>query len=348
MLNWGNNMNPAYKSIFIFLVISVFLMPLIGYGQDRVGTSAAPFLGINIGGAATAMGGAYVSMITDASVIYWNPGAMSRLEQSAVSFTHTSWFLDTKYDWGAVVINVGGANAFGISMGYLDYGEENVTTVDLPEGNGQRWSAHDLFATISYSRNLTDRFSIGGSFKYIQQKIYNESSSGYALDVGLLYITHFNGMRLGVSISNFGSDMKLDGKDLLIAYDPDPNGTGNNANISSKLRTDAWPLPLFYRVGVSMNVISLAQNTLLISTDAVVPGDNSTIINVGGEFNWNQIFFIRGGYKSLMREDTQEGLTAGVGFKYYVSGIGKVSIDYAYNDYGLLDEIHTLGFGFTF
>jgi hypothetical protein len=155
-------------------------------------------------------------------------------------------------------------------------------------------------------------------------------------------------MRLGVSISNFGTEMQLDGKDLLIPYDPDQNSAGNNPNISSKLRTDSWPLPLFYRVGVSMNVFSVAQNTLLISTDAVVPGDNSTIINVGAEFNWNQIFFLRAGYKSLMREETQEGLTAGLGLKYFVSGIGQASIDYAYNDYGLLDEIHTLGFGFTF
>ena len=72
------------KKIKIFLlIISLFsLMVTNGFSQDKVGTSAAPFLGINIGGAATAMGGAYVSMASDASALYWNPGAISRLGHS--------------------------------------------------------------------------------------------------------------------------------------------------------------------------------------------------------------------------------------------------------------------------
>jgi hypothetical protein len=57
---------------------------------------------------------------------------------------------------------------------------------------------------------------------------------------------------------------------------------------------------------------------------------------------------MRAGYKSLFRQDTEEGIAAGVGFKYFVPGLGKINVDYAYNDYGLLQEIHTLGFGITF
>jgi hypothetical protein len=339
------------RTLSQFLSIVIFALYLVignGYSQDKVATAAAPFLGINIGGAATAMGGAFVSVARDASALYWNPGAISRIGSSHLTFTHTSWFVGTDYNWGAVVLNLDGVNAFGVNMAVLDYGEENVTTVQAPQGDGQQWGAQDLYAALTYGRNLTDRFSIGGSVKYIRQKIYNESATAFAVDIGLLYITRFNGMRLGVSISNFGSEMKMDGKDLSQPYDLDPDNFGNNSTISSKLSTQSWPLPLFYRVGVSMDVISVGQSALLVSTDAVVPSDNSTILNVGGEFNWNQIIFIRAGYKSLLREDTEEGLTAGVGFKYFVPGIGSVLLDYAYNDYGLLSEIHTLGFGFSF
>jgi len=343
-------MNPKHKNGISLLILALFLCGLYSasFSQDKVATSAAPFLGINIGGAASAMGGAYVSMARDATSIYWNPGAMSRLGRSELSFTSTSWFLDTKYNWGAVILNLDGNNAFGINMAILDYGEENVTTVQAPEGNGLRWSAQDLYAALSYARNLTDRFSIGGSAKYIRQKIYNESASGYAVDIGLLYITRFNGMRLGVSISNFGTEMRMQGKDLLHPYDEDPNNLGNNPTITSEKRTQSWPLPLFYRVGASMDVVKFAQTALLISSDVVIPSDNSTIINVGGELNWNQIFFIRAGYKSLMRQDTEEGLTAGVGFKYFVPNLGQIGLDYAYNDYGLLEEIHTWGVSFSF
>jgi hypothetical protein len=341
------DMSHSYKKIAL-IVFLLMCVPLVLFSQDKVGTSAAPFLGINIGAAATAMGGAYVSLARDASSLYWNPGAVSRIGNTQISFTHTSWFVGTNYNWGAVVLNFDGINAFGINLAILDYGEEDVTTVQNPEGNGQRWSAQDLYGALTYARNLTDRFSIGGSVKYIQQKIYNESASGYALDIGLLYITRFNGMRLGVSISNFGTDMKMNGKDLLHPYDQDPNNLGNNPTITSEYNTQSSPLPLFYRVGVSMDVIKSGETALLLSTDAVIPSDNSTVINIGGELNWNQIFFLRAGYKSLMRADTEEGIAAGVGFKYFVPGLGKINVDYAYNDYGLLQEIHTLGFGFNF
>lgn len=338
------------KKLKTFSLIITLLSSMVinSFSQDKVGTSAAPFLGINIGGAATAMGGAYVSMATDASALYWNPGAISRLGHSQINFTHTRWFVNTDYNWAGIILNVKGEAAIGFNLAILDYGEEEVTTVLQPEGTGERWSAQDLYGAISYAHNLTDRFSIGASVKFIQQKIYNESATGYALDIGLLYITRFYGMRLGMSISNFGTDMRMDGKDLVRSYDPDPNNLGNNPNIGTTLKTDSWPIPLFYRVGASMDVVSVGESTLMLSTDAVIPSDNSTILNVGGEFNWNKLFFLRGGYKSLMREDTEEGLTAGMGIKYLIPGLGKVSFDYAFNDFGLLEEIHVIGIGFSF
>lgn len=335
------------KLFYVCLAIVLASVSLVN-GQDKVATSAAPFLGISVGGAATAMGGAYVSMATDASALFWNPGAISRLERSQANFTHTSWFVNTDYNWAGLVLKIDGASAFGLNLGILDYGQEEVTTVHAPEGTGELWNAQDLFAALSYARNLTDRFSIGGSVKIIQQKIYHETATGYAVDIGLLYITRFNGMRLGMSILNYGTDMKMDGKDLIHSYDLDPAHSGNNPLISSKLRTSGWPLPLFYRVGVSMDVVRFSDAAITVSTDALIPSDNSTVLNVGAEFNWNSIFFLRAGYKSLMRKDTQEGLTAGLGIKYSIPGLGKVSFDYAYNDYGLLNQIHLLGLGFSF
>jgi hypothetical protein len=107
-------------------------------------------------------------------------------------------------------------------------------------------------------------------------------------------------------------------------------------------------MPLFFRVGASMNLITFGESTLLVASDALIPADNSTVLNVGVEYNWKEFFFLRGGYKSLGREDTEEGITAGIGIQYFINGLGNVNFDYGYNDYGLLEEIHTLGFGFSF
>jgi len=335
---------------YLKIVIVGFMILLLPFvqAQDKVGTSAVPFLGISIGPAATAMGGAYVSYARDAASLYWNPGAISQIGHSQVSFSHTEWILGTNYNWCGAVLNIGRGNALGIQIAVLDYGEENVTTIMAPEGTGERWDAQDLFTSFSFARNFTDRFSVGGSVKYIHEKIYNEAASAFAVDFGLLYITNFRDMHLGMSITNFGSDMQMDGRDLLRTYDQDPNNLGNNGTIAAKLKTDEWPLPLFFRVGTSLNLLQLEKNTITMSGDAVVPSDNSTVLNVGAEYNYNNLFFLRGGYQSIGRQNTQEGLTAGLGIKYMVPGLAEINLDYAFINYGILGDFHTFGFSFTF
>ncbi len=331
-------------------LILLFLTLLAGesFGQAKYGTSAAPFLGIPIGPAGQALGGAYVSYGRDATALYWNPGAISRAEKSQVYLSLTDWFLDTKYNWVGVVVNTGYSGTVGLQMAYLDYGEGAVTTVDEPGGTGERWAASDLYTTISYANNLTNNFSIGGSVKVIQQKIFNESATGFAFDIGLLYITRFRGMRLGMSISNFGTKMQMDGKDLDHTYDSDPDHLGNNPTITSKLKTAEWPIPLLFRVGVSMEAIQTESSQLSLAVDAVVPSDNTTIMNLGAEYAFRQVFFLRGGYQSLMRNQIQEGLTMGVGVRYFVPGLSQIQIDYSYMDYGIIDKIQSVGFGVEF
>jgi hypothetical protein len=333
---------------FILAVTVIIINVSPGYTQDKVGTSAAPFLGIALDPIGAAMGGAYVSYGRDASALYWNPGAIAFSNNSFASFAHTEWFIGTDYNWMGLIFNIGNGNAFGAQIAVLDYGEEEVTTHNFPDGTGAIWDAQDLFATLSYARKFTNDFSIGGSFKIIRERIWNETASAFAVDLGLIYVTPFNGMRLGMSISNFGTEMTMDGKDLFHQYDQDPEVFGNNATITSKLKTDPWPLPLFFRLGISMDVVQIDQIILTLATDAVVPSDNTTVINVGGEFAYRDLLFLRAGYKSLGRSETQEGLTAGLGVAFNVPGLSKIAIDYAFTDFGILGDIHTYGVGFIF
>lgn len=295
------------------------------------------------------MGGAFVALGTDASTLYWNPGASSRSNKSQVLVSHTDWLVNTNFNWIGLQLNLDGGNTIGLSLTQLDYGDsEPVTTVLQPEGTGERWGAQDLSIAISYARNLTDRFSIGGSVKYITEKIWNSSASAFALDVGLLYITDFNGLRIGMSISNFGTDMTMDGKDLTRPIDLDPNALGNNPNIATKLKTNPWALPLFFRVGVAMDVMKNESFRVTLATDAVRPNDNSETMNVGGEISFKEMFFIRAGYKSLFREASEEGFTAGIGLQYRLFSDTDVMIDYTYADFGLFKNVQSISLGATF
>jgi len=336
------------RTRLVGVMLLVAVIHLEGLPQSKVGTSAAPFLGISVGPRAIAMGGAYVASNDDATLLYWNPGAFQQAGKSQLVFSNTEWLVDTKFRWFGFMLNVGDENAFGLSLTQLDYGEQEVTTVTSPEGTGERWSAQDLAIAVSYCRSLTDRFSMGGSFKYIEQKIWNETASTFAFDLGLLFVTDFNGLRLGVSMANFGGDLMLDGRDLLQRVDIDPANSGSNKSLTGRLKTDPWALPLLFRVGVAMDVVKSSDARLTLAVDALRPNDNDESVNVGGEIGWSEAVFLRGGYKSVFGKDAQEGLSLGAGLRYTAEGLGSMEVNYAFTKFGLFGNLNTISLAIAF
>jgi len=340
------------KTMIRFIGQCLFLASVLVWGQAfaqaKVGTTAAQFLGISVGGKATAMGDAFVASAEDVSTIYWNPGAFAASGKSELMFSNMNWLADTKFRWLGFMLNLDGTNAIGVSVTNLDYGENDVTTVLLPDGTGERWAAQDVAIALSYSRRLTDRFSMGGSVKYISQTIWNESASTIAFDLGLLFVTGFHDMRLGMSFSNFGGDMALDGRDLLQRVDIDPSNSGSNKTLVGKLKTDPWPIPLFFRVGAAMDVIKNDQIILTVAADAVRPNDNVEYVNVGGQVGWNSLIYLRGGYRSLFKKDAEEGLSLGVGIRYSFEGLATVDVNYAYSQFGLFGNLNTIALSVSF
>lgn len=319
------------------IVIIIICLSSSLLSQSKVGTTAANFTTIPVGARASAMGGAFVAIANDATSAFWNPGGLSRLEANEISVTYTQWLLGTDLNWLGAVMKFRN-NAIAFSINQLDYGEEEITTEEEPDGTGQTWEAQDIAFGVSYARNLTDRFSIGGTIKYIQEKIWNESASAFALDVGLLFRTQFNDMCIGMNISNFGTEMQMDGKDLLQPVDIDPANPGNNENIISALKTDSWTLPLTFTVGIGMKVIHSQNWVWTLATDAVYPNSQTPFLNLGQEVSWHDIFALRIGYNSLFKEAAEEGLSAGFGIHYSYDTFA-VGIDISYMDFGIFNGV---------
>lgn len=346
-------MNRVYK-IGLWAAMSIVLSLSLS-AQSKVGTTAAEFLTTSVGPKAVAMGSAFVASDEDVTTIYWNPGAFVQAQKSEFMFSNSDWLVGTKFRWFGLMLNLDTENAVGISVTQLDYGEDEVTTVTDPEGTGEKWSANDFALALSYSRLLTDKFSIGGSAKYVAQHIWNETASNITFDVGLLYKTDFNGMRLGMSLSNFGGDLQLDGRDLQIKVDIDPSNSGSNKTLVGKLKTDSWPMPLLFRVGVAMDVVNSNQIKATVAVDALRPSNNSESVNVGAEVIWMDLLSIRGGYKSLFSSEPplnknlqQDGLTLGAGLRYAVGTVMGVEVNYAYSTFGLFGNLNTIAVSFNF
>ena len=331
----------------VALILLLTLMTGSLYSQTKVGISSAAFLGIGAGPKALSQGSAMVATASDASAIYWNPGATAQLTQNQMVFSNMNWFLGTNINYFGAVFKMGGANAVGLSYYNLDYGDEKVTTVEDQTGTGEYWSANDMAITLSYARLLTDRFSLGGSVKYIQSRIWHESAQSVAADVGLLFKTQLEGLRIGMSISNYGTDMQFDGSDLYQKIDLDPDALGNNETLTAKLKTESWALPLFFRIGLAYTRSFGGFSNITLSSDAFVPSDNEEQVNLGLEWEFFNQFALRAGYKALGYSDSQEGLTLGGGIKYKINNIGFM-LDYSYQEFDYFENVQTFGLGMFF
>ena len=337
------------------LVTLCMLIAASAFGQSKVGTTAAQFLGISVGARAIAMGSAYVASASDVSSLYWNPGAIVQANRSEFNFTNTQWLVGTKFRWFGFMLNLDGENALGASVTQLNYGDEEVTTVQNPEGTGEKWSAQDLAISLSYCRLLTERFSIGASVKYINQSLYNETAANMTFDLGLMYVTEFNGLRIGMSMSNFGGDLQLSGRDLLNQVDIDPGNAGGNKTLVANLKTDSWSMPLLFRVGVGMEVFKNDMFRATVGLDALRPSDNALSTNAGAELGYQEMVFLRGGYKSFYNDqdsfdkgNQQEGLSLGAGVRYTIQGATAIQVDYAFSKFGLFGNLSTIALAIGF
>ena len=337
---------------FPFFFITFILLNL-AQGQfvsnvSKVGITAATFLEIEVGARAIGMGGAFVAVANDATAIFWNPAGIARLPRGEAILIHTNWLVETNFDFSGIVIPAGYMGSFAVSVTSLRTDEMEVRTVLKPEGTGEKFSYGDLSAGLSYAKNLTDRFSIGINAKYISQRIWHMDAKGYALDIGTLFRTQFNGMVIGMTISNFGASLKLEGRDVFVNYDEAPQFGGSNDRIPASKLTDKFPLPLLFRVGVAMDILKSGSSRLTIAADAAHPNNNTEYINTGMEYVFNKNLALRFGYKNLFTLDTEEGFTAGFGTKLKLAGGVALKIDYAYQDFGRLQNAQRFSLGLEF
>ncbi len=336
------------KIIQSILIIVACVHSMQAQVVSKVGTSAAPFLTIEVGGRALAMGGAFVATSDDATALYWNPAGLPRLGKAMATLSHTQWIADIAFDYAGVTIPLSASDAIGLSVTSLSMDDMKVRTVFYPEGTGEYFGSSDLALSGSYGRSLTDRFSIGFTGKFVQQKLWHMSASAFAMDVGVLFTTQLHDMRIGMSISNFGGKMRLDGIDTQVTHDVSSIKAGNNDKIIAHLQTDRWSMPLIFRVGAALDVIKRARHRVTCAVDAVHPSDNAEYVNVGAEYAFNNNIFMRGGYKSLFLDDSEEGMTLGAGLAYNMISTVNLRIDYAYLDFGILNAVHRFSLGFDF
>ncbi len=308
----------------------------------KTGTSGAQFLKIGVGARATAMGGSYDAAVDDVEAVFWNPAGLVGVENNSVTVSDTEWIADTRLISAAFARNMG-FGVLGISTVYMMYGEMDETTTQQPEGTGNTFTASDMAVGVSFGRRLTDRFSVGGTAKFIRQAIADDSAMGIAFDVGTQYDTGFRTLKMSVALQNLGPEMKFGGTYFEQQRD--------SAEAPLEEEFVEYSLPVLVRLGVTYTFF----DNLNVNVTGGHPNDGSERLYAGAEYWIKDMIALRGGVDmgryQVSYSETYNAETGVDEFKLrpsfdYTAGLGVklsfIKADFAYKKLEGIDEPYTL------
>jgi len=313
---------------YTFLLLTLLLTASL-QAFEKVGITSFQFLKVPTDARSTAMAEAYTAAVNGSDAVFWNPGALTKAPDFDIMFSYMDYFLDVTHSSLSASYRVDGIGTFGLQALFVDIGDIEVTTREAlgfvgdefnPGLTGETIHPTTFAAGISYARSLTNKFSFGLTSKIVHEDLVRKAVTMLVFDGGLIYQTGFKSLELSAVVRHFGAQVQYIDRD--------------------------YPLPQTFNIGVAMYLISAADNmwmdsnnqSLMFTADLIQPRDYDQQYNIGLEYGFQNLFFLRGGYKLHYDE---EGLTLGFGLNY-----SNYRIDYSYSDFGeFLDSVHRFSIG---
>ena len=324
------------KKIIVLISLLTFVLSINVDAASKVAQTGCGFLDVAAGARACGMGEAFTVLGQDATALFYNPSGIGEIDgKFDLCVGGTQWIADIQYLYAAAVFDAGVWGNFGFSLITPDYGDFYGTVVTEGGAGYENTGLFDVSAFcagVAYAREFTDKFTIGIQAKYVTQSLgeneKGDSAGGYYMednevmtlsyDFGLLFYPGFKSFAFGMSVRNFS-----------------PRVTYERIG---------FELPLTFALGVNMDILDLFGEypdlSLNLALEGIHPRDWGEKYNVGGEFGYKNMIFLRTGYKF---NSYAEGLTAGIGFS-----LGGVKIDYSYSSHDIYDMINRASAGFSF
>jgi len=301
-------------------------------GFDKVGSTSFTFLQVIPNARVAAMGGVYTVNIRTSEAVFFNPAGIAHAADWDASLSYMDWFLDVTLSSFSMNYRLGNIGSIGLQAMIVDIGSIEETRVDhlfrdsetgiYNSGiTGSTFSPGAYVLGLTFARNVTHRFSFGLTAKYVRENLGLQTASAVIFDGGVIYDTGFRSLMLGAAVRNFGQEIKYNSK--------------------------GYPLPQTFTIGVSGYLFGLEDgffttipgHQLLVAFDLSQSRDHSQQQHLGFEYGFQNLFFVRGGYKF---NHDEEKYTMGFGLNVY-----RLRVDYAYNDFGdYLDTTHRFTLGF--
>jgi hypothetical protein len=342
--------------------------------QDNTayGTTSAEFLLMGAGARGAALGGAFSSIATDVSALYYNPAGIALMPRAGAMIGTYDYVASTRYSWGGIAFPfAGGSRAIGLQFGTYGFKDQPVYTVEQPEGTGSVYSVSETFAGLTFSQNFSDRFSAGVTAKGIFDNLGQASGQAFAVDFGTSFHASLSGhpVRFSFVVANLGTNLSYSGQALEAntPRDPIPGEPPVPANPQpSQFRTTGYNLPTIFRVGLAYDLVTGDNNRLTVVSDFNQPNNNGAGFSAGGEWMTQRLggsnfgFAARGSYSytaannigpanptstALHDEEKLQGLALGGGLNYG-SGNFNLGLDYAWKYLGILGSTNFFSVSF--
>jgi long-subunit fatty acid transport protein len=330
----------------LFFCAGVCVQPLFSQlvpnlGGQRSGISSFQFLKIGADARGSAMGDAYIAVVNDVGAIYWNPAGLTSSMTDQAIFSHTEWLVDLKHDFAAASYHFDENNIIGLSFVSLTTDPMKITTEFQPAGTGNYFTYSDIGVGLTYARKMTDQFSVGATVRYVRETIAELHADAILVDLGTFYYMGLGTSRFSVVVSNFGNNVKPSG--IAVA--------GNGKTYSSF--QDFSP-PTLFKLGYAFEPYEDDQHRITTSVQLNHPNDNAENIRLGGEYEFDKMFFLRAGVKRTIGESllgkaisTAEDLSFGAGVKIPL-GITTANVDYAFSNFNELGAVHRISILVTY
>jgi hypothetical protein len=266
-------------------------------------------------------------MTDDPNVLFYNPGALTTLAESKGSAGFLKHLLDVNAGYLSYSRPVEGIGTLGAGILFMDYG--SFTETDESMNTLGTFGARDIAVIVGLGRSLDELTSVGVNIKLIYSSIAEFSSSGLALDMGVLYKIPSQNITLGASVLTLGTQLK--------------------AFSGAK-----EPLPLDVKIGITKRpehlpvLLNLNFHHLTDQQDDFL--SHFSAFSFGAEFLMSESVRLRLGYNNQHRKELKLGTSANLAGLSLGGGIvfGEYVIDYAFNSYGKIGSLHRISIGSNF
>lgn len=320
-------------------LILIFAAGLFAQGFRNVGHAGANFLQIPVEPIGASLGNSGVAHITGVEGLYWNPAAITHSKDTELMVSHVDWIIDTQLQFIGLTHRFDDFGTVGLSVTALTMDDMEITTETSPNGTGRFFSAGSYAFGLTFAKRLIDRFSFGATVKYIYEFIWETNGSAIAFDFGSVYTTEFYNLRIGMRLANFGGDVTFEGDPIDNKNDVIENSGMTYTNDPRLERiSEEYALPQLFNVGIAIDPYSTDNHRLTITSAVNDPNDNDTQVIFGGEYAFQEMIFLRGGYKLNFEE---QGFSFGLGLNYEIAGV-QTQFNYGYSAFGILGSINFL------